>query len=376
MSNKNLTKGQLTTLIISFLLGNTLAVSGGIIKGEKYGYITVFIAFLIFLLFIKMYEYTLKKNDYCDFYTVIKNCFSKPIYKIIMFAIFIFSFFSALMSSLNVVFFVIIASQGKVSLTFFAILLCLCLYSIITKDKKTLGRYCSLVFYGVIFLFLIMIIFGFFKGDYKNLYISLPISVPTVLKSTLYNFLAPFSDIFLIYIFAGSIYNPVNISKPIKLSGFFSAIILSAVYFVNVIILGKNLMSDIYYPTLFSFGVINPLTQISRSEAIYYTAHLFFDIIYICVSLFVCKDSFFKLFSKESKENKENKKNKTKERIFSLSAVSFILLYILLSGFSGKFYNLYEAVIYLKIPINIGIVALCFIKSIKNQSKCISEKLM
>lgn len=370
MNDKKLTKGQLNALIISFFLGNTLAVSGGLLKGDKYGYITIFIAFFLFLGFIKIYDYILKKNAYCDFYTVIKNSFSKPIYKTIMAVIFVFSLFSAVMSSLNIMFFVIVSSRGEISILPFAFLLCLCLYSIMTKSKKTLGRYCSLMFYSVIFLFAIMIIFGFFKGDYKNLYVNLPISVPKALKSTFFGFLSPFSDIFFIYLFSGSVCRSSRVSKSAKLSGFVATMILSAVYFVNVIMLGKNLISDVYYPTLFSFGIINPITQISRSEIIYYTAHLFFDIIYISVSLFVCKDSFFKLFFEE------NNKSKTKERIFSLSIASFILLYILLSGFSGKFYNSYDIIAFLRIPVNIGIVVLCFIKSFKNQSKFISEKLM
>lgn len=372
---------ELFALITSFLLSNTLTVSGSASTKEKYGYITIFFAFLMFLLLIKIYCFIFENSDSGDFYGVLKNNFSKRIYGVILFFVFLFSLFSAVMSSLNLMFFVTVSSGGKINLAFMGILLCVCLFSIMTKSKRVLAKYCGLTIFGIFFLFSVMLLFGFQKGNFVNIADSFSLDAFSIAKSTFLNFLSPFSDIFFIYLFLHKLCGFKKIAKYAKASGLCAAVILSGVYLVNLVVLGKNLMSDIYYPTLFSFGIINPVNKISRSEIIYYSSHLFFDIIYVAVSLFVCRDSFFRLFfEKEEIKNEEvkNKKSKRKEYVFSISCVSFILLYILISSFSGKFYNIYEKVSLLRVPLNIGLILVLFVKILirKIHSKFISEKLM
>lgn len=370
---KEITKKRLFALLTSFFMSNTITVSGSLPTKEKYGFISVFFSFFAFVLLLKIYDFIFKKSNAKDFYQLLEKSFSKKFYNIILFLIFVYSLSATVMSSLNVMFFITVSSRGKINLIFAGIILCLCLFSIITKDKKVLSRYCSLSIFGIFFLFFVMIVFGLPKGDFTNLSLSFSHFVPEFAKSFFQNFLSPFSDIFFMYLFLYNLCDSKKISKYAKISGLSAAVILSGVYVVNLCVLGKELMSEIYYPTLFSFGIINPVNKISRSEIIYYSSHLFFDIIYIAVMLFVCKDCFFKLFFK-----KENKKSKTKEYVFCVSAVSFILLYISISNFSGNFYNVYEKFSLIRIPANIGLILILFFKYChkKNQSKFISEKLM
>ncbi len=357
MNEKKLTKKQLTAFITSFLLSNTLTVSGNAKTQEKYGYITIFLSYVVFLFLIKIYDRIFEKSGCNNIYDVLKNTFSQRFYKAILFVILVFSFLSSLMSTLNIMFFVTVSAQGKINIVFFAILLCLCLYSVTVKKENVLGRYCSLAVFGIVFLFALMISFGIFKGNLKNLSLTLPISFSDFSKSTFYNFLSPFSDIFFVYLFLQNLSPYKETSKSAKISGLTATVILSGVYIVNLSVLGKNLMSNVYYPTLFSFGIINPFNKISRSEIVYYSSHIFFDIIYTAVGIFIAKTCFFKIFTKKSK---------TKEHIFSVSAVSLILLFILFSSFSGSFYNLYNKIAFLRLPINIGIVLLLFFK-VKSQ---------
>ena len=354
---KTLTQRQTICLIISFLLGNTLALTGGVVQNEKYGYMTYLPAFGLFLILILIYSYIYKKNSYEDFFDIIESLRPKIISKIILFIIFLYSLMCAVLSCGNFMFFASVSMTSQINTGILSVFTGICIFFVLSANKKTLGRYCELIFPFVIFLIGIMLIFGLFKGNIKNLYIDLPISIKTFLKSTLFNFISPFSNIFMIFLFMKNVADNRKIIKNSIIAASASGIILMLVYFINLLILGKNLLSDLFYPTLFSFGVINPGFFTQRSETIYYISYIFFDIIYVCISLFVCINAFILLFMKD-KIISENKK-----RI--LTSVSSLILIVFMIFFDSAeaFYEMYsyfaiiQSAVTILIPLTVFILA-------------------
>ncbi len=354
---KQLTERQTICLTASFFLGNTLAVMGSGKLGEKLGYLTFVPAFCLFILLTLIYLYIYKKNSYKDFFEIVSDSFQPFFSKIILFAIFLYSLTSAALSCGNFMFFASVSTDAEISFSLLAVFIGICIFFILSANKKTLGRYCELIFPFVLTMFAVMIIFGIFKGNIKNLYITLPVSVKEITKSTLYNFLSPFSNVFMIFLFMKNMADNKKIVPSVIKAGAISVICLILVYFVNLLTLGKDLLSELYYPTLFSFGVINPGLLTQRSETIYYVSYVFFDIIYISISLFVCINAFTMLFFKEKSLSE------TKKRIL-VSVFSLILiLFMVFFNFTSGFYSLYSTFLFIQLPITLGIPLIMLVRS-------------
>ncbi len=360
---KKLTTRQAFCLTVSFFLGNTLAIMGSGSSKEKLGYLTFFPALCLFILLIFAYSFIFKKNDNKNLFEIIESEFPAVISKVFLFAIFLYSFFCAALSCGNFIFFASVSTDSQISFSLLSLFIGFCIFFILSSNKKTLGRYCELILPFVLIMLGVMIIFGIFKGNTKNLYVTFPLSVKEILKSTFFNFLSPFANIFLIMLFMNNLSeNKKLISSSLK-AGIFSAIFLSLIYFVNLLTLGKELLSKLYYPTLFSFGVINPGLITQRSETIYYVSYVFFDIIYISVSLFVCLSSFTSLFLKEKNLTS------TKKRILSIIFSSILVIFMIFFNFTSSFYELYTSFLLIQIPITLGIPAVIFIRSLFKKEK-------
>ncbi len=360
---KQLTTRQSICLIVSFFLGNTLAVMGSGSGKEKIGYLTYLPAFCLYIVLILSYSFIFKKNGNKNLFEIIESEFSNVISKLFLFVIFLYSFFCAALSCGNFMFFASVSTDSQVSFSLLSLFIGFCIFFILSSNKKTLGRYCEIILPFVLLMLFIMVIFGIFKGNPKNLYVAFPVSVKEIAKSTLYNFLSPFANIFLIMLFMNNLLgNKRLISSSLK-AGAISALSLALIYFVNLLTLGKNLLSQLYYPTLFSFGVINPGLLTQRSETIYYVSYIFFDIIYISVSLFVCITAFTFLFLKE--KNLSN----TKKRILSSVFSVILILFMVFFNFTGSFYKLYTSFLLMQLPITLGIPTVIFLRSIFKKEK-------
>ncbi len=360
---KQLTTKQSVCLIVSFFLGNTLAIMGSGSGEEKIGYLTYIPALLLFILMILAYSFIFKKNGDKNLFEIIESSFPNVISKLFLLVIFLYSFFCAALSCGNFIFFASVSTDSQISFSLLSLFIGICIFFILSSNKKTLGRYCELILPFVLFMLFVMIIFGIFKGNLKNLYVNLPVSFKEIAKSTFFNFISPFANIFLIMLFMNNLSdNKKLISSSIK-AGLISALCLSLVYFVNLLTLGKKLLSQLYYPTLFSFGVINPGLLTQRSETIYYVSYVFFDIIYISVSLFVCMTSFTFLFLKGKKLTS------TKKRILSSVFSIILVLFMVFFNFSSKFYELYTSFLFIELPITLGIPAIIFLRSLFKKEK-------
>jgi len=361
---KQLTPRQAICLTASFFLGNTAAIAGGGSTSEKIGYLTYFPAFFLFIILSLGYSCIFKKNENMSLFEIINETLSPVFSKIILFIIFLYSFFCAALSCGNFMFFASVSTDSQIPFSILAIFIGLCIFFILSANKKTLGRYCELILPFVLALFFIMIIFGIFKGNPKNLYVKLPIPFSDIAKSTFYNFLSPFANIFIIMLFMMNMTDTKKLFGISLKGGLISLICLFLVYFVNLLTLGKKLLGDLYYPTLFSFGVINPGLLTQRSETIYYISYVFFDIIYITVSLFVSINAFTMLFFKNKKKLSE-----TKKRILSASFSLVLVLFMVFFNFTSSFYNLYNKFLLLQIPITIGLPFIIFIRSLSKKQR-------
>lgn len=367
--DKQLSKKQFFALTASFLLGNTLAVTGGITKGEKIGYITIFISFLLYIALCLIYGGLFEKFGTSDLFYVGECVLGKALYKIFLVIILLYSLFTALVSSAEFLLFVELSSDLTVSPIFAALAFSLCVYCIILCGKRALSGYAELILPFVLFMLAITMLFGIKKFNPANLRIENIPSIKYILSNIALNFISPFSNIMLVYFLTAGTVNHKDIKKQSIKAGFLVLITIAAVYLWNLLIIGKNLMSSLYFPTLYTLGVVNPDLFTERSESIFFVTYIFFDILYTAAAYLTSINCVQRLFFK-----KNTLSAKTKRILFAIPAIlSFAVMNFKTDSesFHSSFINMSfsSASVTLGIPIILSVVSLIRKNHIKPESK-------
>lgn len=306
--NNQISKKQFFTLLSTFLMGNSLAIAGGLSKGEKIGYITIFASFLLYIGLAFMYGIIFKKSKDADLFLISENLLGKFFYKIMLFMIFIYSFLTALITSTEFLFFIELSSDFSLNPLWTALVFSISLYAIFLCGKKALARYSEVILPFVLFILLFIIVSGYSKMNVSNLKIDKIPSASYILSSTLTNFLSPFSNILLVLFFSSGMLKGKNIKSASIKAGILALIVISGIYAINLLVLGKELMGELYFPTLYTFGVINPNLFTERSETMFFVTYIFFDVLYTAVSYFTAMSCFKRLFFKKNTFSKKFKK--------------------------------------------------------------------
>lgn len=391
MSNK-ISEKQFFTLTASFFMGNALALAGGVSKGEKIGYITLFASFALFLGLCVLYFFLFKKSRSTDLYTVCENVFGSFFGKAVFFIVFLYSTFTALLSSAEFMLFTMISSDFTINPVLISFVFSFSLLAILLCGKKALARYSELILPFVIACIVFVLVTGADKFNLSNLKIENAPSAGFVFSNIYMNFITPFSNIMLIYFFASD-----NLKSPEKKfasgvkAGFIALLVIATVYISNLLIIGKKLMESLYFPTLFTFGVINPPFLSERSEGIFFISYIFFDILYTAVAYFTASDCFLRIFCKkasyaerndeknnEKTEKNEKKKQKTTAKILYILATVLSFTAMNLNLETEKFYFAFSWLPYVFSAVTLGLPLLLaltasakayFARSSKNNSR-------
>jgi len=359
MENK-ISKRQFYSLVASFFMGNSLALAGGISRGEKIGYITIFISYALFFCLCFLYSLLFKKHSSSDLFLICEKLFGKFFNKILLFIILLYSLFTALISSFEFLFFVELSSDFSIKPIWITLIFSVCLLSIFLCGKKALARYSEIILPFVIFIVAVILFFGISKANISNLKIEKLPDVPYILSNTFMNFISPFSNILLVYFFTSDLFSFEKIKKESLKAGFIALLVIASIYFMNLLIIGKELMGSLYFPTLYTFGVINPSLFTQRSETVFFITYMFFDILYVAVSYFVAIECAKRLFFKKSTSFQKGKK------VFFIAVpiLSFVVMNLKID--INSFYSSFSKIPFIVSGITLGIpvilILACFFK--------------
>lgn len=411
-TNNKISEKQFFTLTASFFMGNALALAGGVSGGEKIGYITLFASYALFLLLCLLYFFLFKKSKSSDLYTVCESIFGSFFGKIALFVVFLYSVFTALLSSAEFMLFSMISSDFKINPLVISLVFSFSLLGILLCGKKALARYSELILPFVIACIAFVLISGAGKFDLSNLRTESVPSAGFIFSNIYMNFITPFSNVMLIYFFASDNKKSAEKSLASGVKGGFTALlVIAAVYVSNLLIIGKSLMGTLFFPTLFTFGVINPPFLAERSEAIFFISYIFFDILYTAVAYFTAADCFQRIFCKKAsyaektdeknsektqkndektlkiekngqKNDEKNRKNdekkqKTTAKILYILAAALSLAIMNLNTEAEKFYSAFSYLPYVFSAVTLGLplllaltltVKACFAHAWKNNS--------
>lgn len=297
-----LTVRQGFCLMSAFLLGNVLSGIGGLGQGEKIGYLSVFLSYGIFLLFVFFYHSIFTKNESSDFFSIIEKLFSPILQKIVFTIIAVGAFLSALFSVANYMEFIAVSTYHKTPITICLILvLALVLYLCLSREKA-MGRYAEIVLPIILIAIFLLFFFGIRQWNFENLTRSFP--PVTLFQQGISLFSGPFSEIIFIYFLSGSLYDNKKITKISIWAGFLVTVLFSGIYLFNLLILGENLMKISQFPTFSAASVVKVGTVIERAETLITFSYSFCDILYSAVCLLVCIKALGHLFSLTKKAKK------------------------------------------------------------------------
>lgn len=363
MENK-ITKRQFYSLCASFFMGNSLALAGGISKGEKIGYITIFFSFALYIGLLGLYGFLFKKYKTSDLFYISQTVLGKTFNKILLFIILLYSLFTALISSLEFLFFIELSSDFSFKPIWIALLFSVSLIFILLCEKKALFRYSEIILPFVIFIVGVILVFGIEKINLSNLKIENFPSISYILSNTVLNFISPFSNILILYFFSSDIFKTKNIKKESLKAGFIALLVIFGIYLMNLLIIGKNLMSSLYFPALYTFSVINPSMFTERSETVFFITYMFFDILYVAVSYFCAIECIKRLFYKKNTLSQKRKK------VFFMTfpVLSFIIMNLKID--INSFYSSFSVIPFIVSFITLGTPLILILISLFKKSSC------
>ncbi len=349
-----LTNQQGFCLMTAFLLGNVLSGIGGMGHEPKTGYLGIFISYGIYLVFVAMYHFILKRNGYRGFFHIIKNQFGPNGQKPVLIVIAVSAFLSAFFSISNYMNFIFVSTYQKTPVLPCLIFVLLLILYLCLSREKTMGRYSEIVLPIVFVAIITLLCFGLSHWNSANL--QTDISITTIVKQGAFLFLGPFSEMVFFYLVSECLQSPKSISKIAVFSGATVTVIFSLIYLFNLSVLGEQLMADSKFPTFTAASVIPIGTVIEKAETLITFSYSFCDILYSSVCLFVCQKSLGILFSMKQKTKK----------ITAFSAVIFIgLLWFLLKQ-KITLETVYPIATILLMPLTTGLPILMLLFSIKS----------
>ena len=307
-SDNLITNRQFISLASAFFLGNALAVTGGINASEKTGHITILISFILYTLLCFIYKRIFTKCETSDIFGICVQFFGVAFEKLIYVAVFIYSIFTAVISSVEFLFFVEASSDFSLNPLLISFIFAVAVFLILLCGKKALARYSELILPFVLGIIAFVFIFGVKKMNFQNLIPSNFPKISELSKEVSISFLSPFSNILLIYFFVSDMFTKKTIQKGSICAGLISLAVIMAVYIANLTVIGKNLMNSLYFPALYTFSVINPEIFTERSETVFFTTYIFLDILYTACAYFVATDLCGRIFSKKNTPPKKIRK--------------------------------------------------------------------
>lgn len=337
-----LTTRQGFCLMSAFLLGNVLSGIGGTGHGPKIGYLSVFLSYAIFLIFVFFYQKILKNNEHADFFTLIEIKFEHRGQKAVLLLVAVSAFLSALFSVANYLDFILVSTYFNTSYPICLILTLLLVLYLCLSQEKTMGRYAEVILPLVLTAIIFLYVFGISSWNPRNLTFSF--SLLPILKQGGSIFLGPFAEIVFVYFLSHSLEEPQKITKIAVFSGGLVTVIFAGIYLFNLLILGESLLEICRFPTFVSASVVKVGTLIESAESLITVSYSFCDILYSAVCILVCQKAIEHLLPVK----------KNTKKITAVSAVILVGIFCVFLK-SVPLETLYPKVTLALLPLTVGL---------------------
>ena len=229
--------------------------------------INLLISFIFALIPVIVSIYPIKSKE-TNLYEIIKQNFNKFFAKIIYL---IFIVYAIIIEVFQLKYFVIFTKINilvKTPMIITTIIFLLLVFLMLKKNIVTLAKLSSFLIPFIILFIFFGMFFAIKMFDINNLQSLFTVDINNIYDNIILNATLPFSDIILFAFFMDNINKKSDIKKSYLIGISVSFIIITLIYFTNILVLGLPLLLKIPFPTFVTVGLSSIGTYITRVEVI------------------------------------------------------------------------------------------------------------
>lgn len=352
MNIEKFSKGQVKPLIVMFILGTSLIVSGGSDAKES-EWISILLAMLASIPLVLIYSKLLKLFPGKGLYEILLSVYGKFLGKVLIFLYSFYFFHLSAISLRNVTEYVQVVSFPDTPQYITGIfLVALTLYSI-SAGFNVIATWAKKVLPFIIAMLVITIILGIPQYNYSHLTPMMYEGLEPVLKSGFTLLTFPFGETVVFMVFLGFLYNKEKPSKIYIMSILIGGVFLLLTGIRNILLLGFPNLGNVYFPSHYSTSLINIRTFIQRIEILVSMNLILSAYIKITICLYAAIIGIVKLFN--------IKKNKTINIISPIMSIALIPISIMIYKSTMEMFRFIDYYKYYAIPFQIAFPILTLI---------------
>ena len=295
MKNEAISERQATILIILFILGTALlTVPGGQAKQDAWIAIIIAISWSIILLL--MFSKILSLYPGKDLFDILQIVMGKFIGKLIGILMIWFAFHLGTLVMRNLSDFtntlVLPDTPIFLPMIFFTILL---IWSL-KEGIEVLGRWSEFFIWVVIILFIIMSTLSISEMDLNRLKPILTNGLPPLLKGAFSSFSFPFGETIIFTMVFSNISKIKNYNKIFLVSLGVGGFIIVLATLRNILILGSDTISRVYFPSILAMSLVHIGTLLQRLEMMIILVYLVCAFTKTIICLFAVCNGISKVF--------------------------------------------------------------------------------
>lgn len=296
MNKENIASKQGIAIMILFIIGSTLVLGvGG--KAKQDIWIAVILAMLGALIITSVYARILHLFPGKNLYSIVEILFGSILGKIIsIFYIFYvihlgalvfrnFSEFIHIVSLIETPQFVLVMTMGITSIWF------------TRKGIEVLGRWSLLILPIVVFIIISLITLSTPKMDINNLKPILYEGIKPVIDGSFSIFTFPFAETIVFTMILSSLKNTDDVFKVYRYGIVISGLLILIVYTRNILVLGVETDSALYFPSYSAVSLIKVGDFIQRIEVLISVIFLFSGLIKISICIYGASIGIANLFN-------------------------------------------------------------------------------
>ena len=295
MKNEVISERQATIIIILFIIGSTfLAGSGGQAKQDAWLAIIVAISWSVILLL--MFSKILSLYPGKDLFDILQILMGKSIGKIISILMIWFAFHDGALIIRNLSEFsstlVFDDTPVAVPMIFFSIIIIWC----IKEGIEVFGRWCEFFIFVVILIFATITLLAIPQMDISRFKPILSNGISPVLRGAFSSFSYPFGETVIFTM----VFSNISKTKSYKKTFILGLLIGGGLVFLatlrNILILGGETISRVYYPATMGISLIRVGELLTRLEMFVTIDFLVCVFVKVCICIFAVCNGISKVF--------------------------------------------------------------------------------
>ncbi len=296
MNIEKFSSSQSRPLIIMFILGTSLMLSGGSGAHES-EWIAMAIATVTSIPLVYMYSKLLMLFPSYGLYDILQIVYGKIIGNIIIFLYTFYFFHLSAICLRNITEYVQVVSLPETPQYITAIfIMILTLYSL-HLGFNVIATWTEKVLPFIILITLATLIFGVSQYNYGHLRPMMYDGIKPVLKSAYTSVTFPFGETVVFMVFFGFLYNSREISKIYIKSVSIGGLFLILVTIRNILLLGFPNLGHVYFPSHYATSLIDIFGFIQRIEILVSTNLILSGFIKCAVCLYAACIGVMKVFN-------------------------------------------------------------------------------